>query len=53
MTEKQMLNEVTKFADTKEFFKLTDANIDNKSVKRSCDCEWLKVKRETKFSAEQ
>lgn len=51
--EKQVLNEVTEFADTRGFFKLTITNTDNKRVNRSCDFEWLEIKCETKFSADK
>lgn len=51
--EKQVLNEVTEFADTRGFFKLTKTNTDNKRVNRSCDFEWLEMKCETKFSADK
>lgn len=49
--EKQVANEVTKSADTTEFFELTESNTDNRRLNRSCDYEWLEIKRETKFSA--
>lgn len=51
--EKQGVNEVAKFADTTEFFKLTETNTDNKRLNRSCDFEWLEIKQETKFSADK
>lgn len=42
--EKQELNEVTKFADTTELFKVTETNTDNKRMNWTCDFEWSGIK---------
>lgn len=44
---------MTKFADTTEFFEVTETNTDNKRVKWTCDFEWSEIKCETKFCVDK